>query len=63
MNHSHQLGVTFKHPKLRFSSKFSDKAYKLPDFVDKMDKRKVFVISNYGFFPAKIINFQLLNST
>ena len=28
-----------------------------------MDKLKVLVISNYGFFPAEIINFQLLNST
>ncbi|KAF3953083.1 hypothetical protein CMV_021434 [Castanea mollissima] len=34
----------------------------LPDFMFKMDKLKVLMINNYGYFPAKLRNFQLLKS-
>ncbi|XP_023902129.1 probable disease resistance protein At5g66900 isoform X2 [Quercus suber] len=38
------------------------KNYSLPEFVDKMDNLKVLIITNYGFFPTELRNFQLLNS-
>ena len=40
---------------------FQTKNYSLPEFVEKMDKLKVLIINNYGFFPAELINFQLLS--
>ena len=36
--------------------------YTLPEFVEKMDGLKVLIVANYGFFRAKISNFQLLGS-
>ncbi|XP_030974656.1 probable disease resistance protein At5g66900 isoform X3 [Quercus lobata] len=36
--------------------------YTLPEFVEKMDELKVFIVTNYGFFHAEISNFQLLGS-
>ena len=41
---------------------FHTKNYTLPEFVEKMDKLKVLIVSNYGFFHSKISNFQLLES-
>nr|XP_023889709.1 probable disease resistance protein At5g66900 [Quercus suber]XP_023889710.1 probable disease resistance protein At5g66900 [Quercus suber] len=41
---------------------FHTKNYTLPEFVEKMDKLKVLIINNYGFFHSKIRNFQLLGS-
>ena len=41
---------------------FQTNNYSLPEFVDKMDNLKVLIITNYGFFPTKLRNFQLLKS-
>ena len=41
---------------------FQSKNYGLPEFVEKMDKLKAVTITNYGFFHAELINFQLLKS-
>ncbi|XP_050252910.1 probable disease resistance protein At5g66900 isoform X2 [Quercus robur] len=41
---------------------FQTKNYSLPEFVDKMDNLKVLIITNYGFFPTELRNFQLLKS-
>jgi Leucine-rich repeat (LRR) protein len=41
---------------------FQTKNYMIPEFVDKMNKLKVLVVTNYGFFPAELGNFQLLES-
>ncbi|XP_050291610.1 probable disease resistance protein At5g66900 [Quercus robur] len=41
---------------------FHTKNYTLPEFVEKMDKLKVLIVNNYGFFHSKISNFQLLES-
>nr|POE89714.1 putative disease resistance protein [Quercus suber] len=41
---------------------FQTKNYTLPKFVEKMDELKVLIVANYGFFHAKISNFQLLGS-
>ncbi|XP_059458896.1 probable disease resistance protein At5g66900 [Corylus avellana] len=38
------------------------KNYTLPEFVEKMDKLKVLIVTNYGFFHAELGNFQLLES-
>jgi Leucine-rich repeat (LRR) protein len=39
---------------------FQTKNYKLPEFVEKMDKLNVLIATNYGFFHAELGNFQLL---
>ncbi|KAL4639688.1 hypothetical protein ACB092_03G236600 [Castanea dentata] len=36
--------------------------YTLPEFVKIMAKLKVIIVTNYGFFPAELSNFQLLSS-
>ena len=41
---------------------FQTKNYSLPEFMDKMDNLKVLIITNYGFFPTELRNFQLLKS-
>ena len=41
---------------------FQTKKYILPEFVEKLDKLKVLIVTNYGFFHAEISNFQLLGS-
>jgi hypothetical protein len=41
---------------------FRTKNYTLPEFVEKMDKLTVLIVTNYGFVPDKISNFQLLRS-
>ncbi|KAB1201826.1 hypothetical protein CJ030_MR8G004362 [Morella rubra] len=41
---------------------FQTKNYILPEFVEKMEKLKVLILTNYGFFPADLGNFQLLGS-
>ncbi|XP_057975738.1 probable disease resistance protein At5g66900 isoform X2 [Malania oleifera] len=41
---------------------FCTKSYTLPDFMLKIGKLKVLVITNYGFWPAKLIKFPLLCS-
>ncbi|KAM3705594.1 hypothetical protein ACJW31_03G091800 [Castanea mollissima] len=41
---------------------FQSNIYSLPEFVEKMDKLKAVIITNYDFFPAELINFQLLKS-
>ncbi|KAG2724548.1 hypothetical protein I3760_01G023000 [Carya illinoinensis] len=39
---------------------FQTKNYCLPGFVEKMDKLKALIVTNYGFFPAELGNIQLL---
>ncbi|KAG6730913.1 hypothetical protein I3842_01G104100 [Carya illinoinensis] len=39
---------------------FQTKNYGLPKFLEKMDKLKVLIVTNYGFFPAELGNVQLL---
>ena len=41
---------------------FQTQNYSLPDFMFKMDKLQVLMITNYGYFPAELRNFQLLKS-
>jgi hypothetical protein len=41
---------------------FQTKNYTLPEFVEKMDKLKVLIVTNYGFFHAELRNFELLES-
>ncbi|KAB1199698.1 hypothetical protein CJ030_MR0G015468 [Morella rubra] len=41
---------------------FQTKDYTLPHFVQCMEKLKVLIVTNYGFFPAELGNFQLLAS-
>ncbi|KAB1201833.1 hypothetical protein CJ030_MR8G004369 [Morella rubra] len=41
---------------------FHSKKYILPEFVEKMEKLKVLIVTNHGFFPADLGNFQLLGS-
>ncbi|XP_030923967.1 probable disease resistance protein At5g66900 [Quercus lobata] len=41
---------------------FHTRNYIIPEFVEKMVKLKVIIVTNYGFFPAELSNFQLLNS-
>ena len=41
---------------------FRSKIYTLPEFVEKMDKLKVMITTNYGFYHAELMNFQLLKS-
>ncbi|KAF5463857.1 hypothetical protein F2P56_013985 [Juglans regia] len=41
---------------------FQTKNYRLPGFVEKMDKLKALIVTNYGFFPAELGNIQLLES-
>jgi hypothetical protein len=41
---------------------FQAKNYTLPEFVEKMDKLKVLIVTNYGFFHAELRNFELLES-
>ncbi|XP_059623784.1 probable disease resistance protein At5g66900 isoform X1 [Cornus florida] len=39
---------------------FRTRNYSLPKFMEKMDQLKVLIITNYGFCPAELSNFQLL---
>ena len=41
---------------------FQTRNYTLPEFVKIMVKLKVIIVTNYGFFPAELSNFQLLSS-
>ncbi|KAG6666331.1 hypothetical protein CIPAW_01G024100 [Carya illinoinensis] len=41
---------------------FQTENYCLPGFVEKMDKLKALIVTNYGFFPAELGNIQLLGS-
>ncbi|KAF2295194.1 hypothetical protein GH714_032011 [Hevea brasiliensis] len=41
---------------------FQTKNYTLPRFMRGMDKLKVLVVTNYGFFHAELSNFQLVGS-
>nr|XP_004288071.2 PREDICTED: uncharacterized protein LOC101305792 isoform X2 [Fragaria vesca subsp. vesca] len=41
---------------------FQTAKYELPDFLDKVDKLKVLIATNYGSLPAELSNFQLLGS-
>ncbi|CAN6563023.1 unnamed protein product [Malus baccata var. baccata] len=41
---------------------FQTNNYALPDFVEKMDKLKVLIITNYGLSTAEVDNFELLGS-
>ncbi|PRQ38234.1 putative powdery mildew resistance protein, RPW8 [Rosa chinensis] len=42
---------------------FHTKNYALPEFVKKMEKLKVLIVTNYGFLPAEVSNFTLLGSS
>ncbi|XP_059623781.1 probable disease resistance protein At5g66900 [Cornus florida] len=39
---------------------FRTRNYSLPKFMEKMDQLKVLIITNYGFWPAELSDFQLL---
>ncbi|KAL6222538.1 hypothetical protein ACLB2K_005930 [Fragaria x ananassa] len=39
---------------------FHTKNYGLPEFVEKMEKLKVLIVTNDGFLPAEVSNFSLL---
>ncbi|GMY10724.1 probable disease resistance protein At5g66900 [Fagus crenata] len=41
---------------------FQTRNYTLPKFVEKMDKLKVIIVTNYGFLRAELSNFQQLRS-
>ncbi|XP_062002208.1 probable disease resistance protein At5g66900 [Rosa rugosa] len=41
---------------------FDTQNYALPEFVVKMDKLKVLIVTNHGFLPAELCNIQLLGS-
>ena len=41
---------------------FQSENYALPDFLKTMNKLKVLIITNHGFFPAELTNFELLGS-
>jgi hypothetical protein len=41
---------------------FQTKNYTLPKFVEEMDKLKVLIVTNYGFFHADLDHFHLLGS-
>lgn len=41
---------------------FQSKKYALPAFMEKMEKLKVLIVTNYGFLPAELNNFLLLGS-
>ncbi|XP_048431278.1 probable disease resistance protein At5g66900 isoform X2 [Pyrus x bretschneideri] len=41
---------------------FQTKNYALPESVVNMDELKAVIVTNYGFLPAKLSNFQLLSS-
>ncbi|KAJ6378634.1 hypothetical protein OIU78_028791 [Salix suchowensis] len=41
---------------------FRSKNHTLPEFIKKMEKLKVLIIQNYGFFPTELNNFLLLGS-
>ncbi|PRQ47887.1 putative transferase, protein kinase RLK-Pelle-RLCK-VIIa-2 family [Rosa chinensis] len=41
---------------------FQTEKYELPDFLDKIDKLKVLVVTNYGSSSAQLSNFQLVGS-
>ncbi|KAJ9170745.1 hypothetical protein P3X46_018828 [Hevea brasiliensis] len=41
---------------------FQTKNYTLPWFMRGMDKLKLLIVANYGFFPAELSNFQLVGS-
>ncbi|PRQ47848.1 putative P-loop containing nucleoside triphosphate hydrolase, leucine-rich repeat domain, L [Rosa chinensis] len=41
---------------------FSTDIYALPEFVAKMENLKVLIVTNHGSLPAKLSNFQLLDS-
>lgn len=41
---------------------FRTKNYTLPEFVAKMDRLKVLIVTNYGFSSTELGNFQLLGS-
>ncbi|XP_027348721.1 probable disease resistance protein At5g66900 [Abrus precatorius] len=38
------------------------KEYSFPEFMEKMSKLKVLLVTNYGFHPSKLDNFKLLGS-
>ncbi|ONH96589.1 hypothetical protein PRUPE_7G138800 [Prunus persica] len=42
---------------------FETNSYDLPEFVTKMDKLKVLIVTNFSFLPAELNNFQLLGSS
>ncbi|ONH96598.1 hypothetical protein PRUPE_7G139600 [Prunus persica] len=41
---------------------FQTENYALPESVENMDKLKALIVTNYGFLPAELSNFQLLSS-
>ncbi|KAL3722206.1 hypothetical protein ACJRO7_034557 [Eucalyptus globulus] len=39
------------------------KTYALPDFIEKADKLKALIVTNYSFFPAELRNFHMVGSS
>ncbi|XP_039157456.1 probable disease resistance protein At5g66900 [Eucalyptus grandis] len=39
------------------------KTYALPEFIEKADKLKVLIVTNYSFFPVELCNFHVVGSS
>ncbi|XP_030472242.1 probable disease resistance protein At5g66900 [Syzygium oleosum] len=47
---------------LNFETNIQTKTYALPKFIEKADKLKALIITNYSFFPAELGNFHVVGS-
>ncbi|XP_030538808.2 probable disease resistance protein At5g66900 isoform X1 [Rhodamnia argentea] len=48
---------------LNFETNMQTKTYALPEFIEKADKLKALIVTNYSFFPAELRNFHVLGSS
>ncbi|XP_030472237.1 probable disease resistance protein At5g66900 [Syzygium oleosum] len=47
---------------LNFQTYEQTESYALPEFIEKADKLKVLIVTNYGFLPAELHNFHVIGS-
>ncbi|KAF8034751.1 hypothetical protein BT93_C0917 [Corymbia citriodora subsp. variegata] len=47
---------------LSFETNIQTKTYALPEFIEKADKLKAVIVTNYSFFPAELRNFHVIES-
>ncbi|KAF8025812.1 hypothetical protein BT93_F2593 [Corymbia citriodora subsp. variegata] len=47
---------------LNFETNIQTKIYTLPEFIEKADNLKAFIVTNYSFFPAELRNFHVNGS-
>ncbi|XP_010028299.1 probable disease resistance protein At5g66900 [Eucalyptus grandis] len=47
---------------LNFETNIQTKTYALPEFIEKADKLKVLIVTNYSFSPAELHNFHVIGS-